>query len=443
MENTKDIIIEKNRKYNQTLYKFYKMISWDLLFYYAISYLFLVQTKNLSTSQIIFADAFYPLFKLFFQLPLTFLIEKIGKKNSLIFANICVATYILIVMGLTNTFGYIIANFFCAIGFIIKDIAESNLLYDFIENNEKRNSTFSKIDSTGSSLYYFFDAITSISAGFLFVINPYLPMCLCLAFSVLSVILTFKFKKIPKNTTAINGNIEEKNQTKSLKENFKISFRDLKEAFRFIAKSKRLRALILFYAFFNSLLSIMTTLRRSLLSDLNVPDEYFGIIFAVFGLISAYSSASSNRIQKGFGNSTLSFLSFFYIISVIFSGLTAILIGLPPFLVYFIVLSMLSLQYAIKGPFYTLIKRYLGSFSTSSMRTKISSANIFIDSITRTIISFIVSYLTSVASSAISILIIGISFAIIMFILLSYMKTRVGLKPEEYPESDIKFTELY
>lgn len=65
------------------------------------------------------------------------------------------------------------------------------------------------------------------------------------------------------------------------------------------------------------------------------------------------------------------------------------------------------------------------------------------ESITRTIISFIISYLTNNLSSAVSTLLIGISFTIAIIVVLSYMKSRVGLKPEEYPESDMKFNELY
>ena len=81
MENANEKSIAKDRKQNQNLYKIYKMISWDLLFYYAISFLFLNQEKGLSTSQIIFADAFYPLFKLILQIPSTILIEKLGKRR--------------------------------------------------------------------------------------------------------------------------------------------------------------------------------------------------------------------------------------------------------------------------------------------------------------------------------------------------------------------------
>ena len=125
------------------------------------------------------------------------------------------------------------------------------------------------------------------------------------------------------------------------------------------------------------------------------------------------------------------------------AGLISILIGLPAFLVYFLVLTLFTVHSIITGPYYTLIKQYLGSFSTSSMRTKITSANLLVESITRTLISFVVSYLTDNVSSALSTLILGIVFLIVLLFVLSYMKSRVGLKPEKYPESDVKFNELY
>lgn len=441
MENSNEKIILKNQKYNQKLYKIYKMISWDLLFYYAISFLFMTQEKGLSTSQIIFADAFYPLFKLMFQFPCTILIEKIGKRKSLILANLSLFTYVLIVIGLTSTSGYIVANVFCAFGFIIKGITESNILYDSIENSENKRTIFSKIDSSGSSLYYCFDAVTSAISGFLFVVNPYIPMTICLLLTVCSFLLSCKFKEIP-----VEKQTEMESQTTKNSAFFKqlgFYITDLKQAFKFILQSNRLRALILFYALFSNLLSVFTTVRRSLLKELAIPDEYFGILFAIWELVAAFSVKSATSIQKKHGNHTLSFLSISYTLSVIFAGLASILIGLPPFLVYFIVLCMMSIQYIVKGPFQTLIQRYLGSFSTSEMRTKISSASMLIENITCTIISFGISYLTGHLSSALSTLIIGIAFTVIILIILQYMKSRVGLKPEEYPESDIKFNELY
>lgn len=438
MENSNEKEILKAKKKNQKLYQFYKMVSWDLLFYYAIVFLFLTQTKSFSTSQYIFAEAFYPLFKIISQIPCTILVQKIGKKNSLIIGNLFLFTFVLLVMGLTSVTEYIIANFICAIAFTTKSLAEPNLLYDSIENSENKRTIFSKIDGKGSSLYYYLNAITAAISGFLFVANPYIPLILSLIFTFIAIILSYKFTEIQTPTQPHTSQAKS-----SFSAELKNYIKDLKQAFRFILKSKRLRALILFNAIFVSFIVMIDTLRRSVLTELNVPNEYFGIIFALYGLLSGFFSTSATKIHKTHGNHTLSFLSVTYCLSVILTGLTAILTGLPPFLLYFLVLTLFAINYVIPAPYYTLIKQYLGSFATSTLRTQITSANLFLESLTRTFVAFLVSFLTNNISSTLSTFILGILFTIILLIILSYMKSRVGLKPEEYPNSDIKFNELY
>ena len=47
----------------------------------------------------------------------------------------------------------LLGQFFSAVGFVIKGICETNLLYDSLEKDSKRGARFSKIDGEGSSLY--------------------------------------------------------------------------------------------------------------------------------------------------------------------------------------------------------------------------------------------------------------------------------------------------
>ena len=91
----------QEKKHNARLYPIYKMCSWDLLFYYAIAFVFLTQTKGMDVASVMMTDAIYPLFKVLFQLPTLTLIDKIGKRNSLILANICLSIC-LIIMILSN-----------------------------------------------------------------------------------------------------------------------------------------------------------------------------------------------------------------------------------------------------------------------------------------------------------------------------------------------------
>lgn len=191
----------QNKKYNIKLFPFYKAISWDLLFYYAISFLFLTNTKGISAADVLFVDAFYPIFKFILQIPNTAIVNKLGNRLSLILGNIFVAGSILLWILADGMDILILSQFLSALGFSLKSLTETNLLYDSIEKSDKRNDIFSRIDGKSSSYYYYIDAITSLTTGFLFVINGYLPMLLCFGLCVLATLLSFKFKEVEKTST--------------------------------------------------------------------------------------------------------------------------------------------------------------------------------------------------------------------------------------------------
>ena len=85
MEEAKKI---QMRKRNMKLFPTYKKLSWDYLFFYTVNFLFLTQVKNINPADVVLIDSFYYLFAMFSQIPATFIIEFLGRKNSIIFANI-------------------------------------------------------------------------------------------------------------------------------------------------------------------------------------------------------------------------------------------------------------------------------------------------------------------------------------------------------------------
>lgn len=71
MKKISESDINLYKKRNRKLFVLYKFFANDLLFYYTISFLFLSNIKGLSTAEIVFAESFYPIFKLLFQFPCT------------------------------------------------------------------------------------------------------------------------------------------------------------------------------------------------------------------------------------------------------------------------------------------------------------------------------------------------------------------------------------
>jgi len=166
--NKKELI--KNKKKNARLYPIYKMFSWDLLFYYAISFVFLIEVKSFSAAEVMLTDALYPIFKIILNIPSLTIIDKIGKKKSLMLANGMLAIYLILLMFCNGILNLLLIYIILAFAFTIKSIVESNILYDSVSQKQGKGM-FAKIEEIGARNYYYLDGITSMATGFLFVIN--------------------------------------------------------------------------------------------------------------------------------------------------------------------------------------------------------------------------------------------------------------------------------
>lgn len=427
MENSKNI---SNMSYNMKIFPIYKGLSWDALFYYAIEFLFLTNIKGLTAAQVLFVDAFYPIFKFILEIPSNIIVNKLGKRRSLILGNIFVVGDILFLILANNIYMVIFAWFLSAFGYALKGLTESNLLYDSIPKSDKRGEKFSKIDGRASSFYYYLDAISGISTGFLFVINGYLPMILCLVICIISLLLSFNFKDV--------DNSQEDESAPSVKD----ILLDLKQTSKFIVKSNRLRSLVIFDGFFCAFLAMYSTLRSSILTDIHLPEQYFGLVYAGLQLISGIASSHQDKFHNKYRNRTLSVFATRSTISFIIIGLCT-MTNLNFGLALMIILIMFALQYAIKGPYYTLSKRYLNNFTTSAMRTKISLVKELLYSIIKAVLCLICSALLEVTTTSYVYVILGCVFTVFFIFLLDYMKGTVGLKPEEYKKEEIEFEEMH
>jgi hypothetical protein len=169
-----------------------------------------------------------------------------------------------------------------------------------------------------------------------------------------------------------------------------------------------------------------------------VSDEWFAIIISTLTIISGLFVSFQNIIHTKLKNRALTFMSIFYVFTFIAIGLVCILIN-NWWIALGLSLFIYATQYAIQGPYNTLITKYLKSFASSKMRTKIDSTFSLIKSVSRFSIAMLASYLLTKTTSKQSFLILGIGFFIVLIFVLKWMKPRFGLKPEEYDEKDIKF----
>ena len=415
-EHIKKRKVIKRKKKNVKMFPFYRMVSWDLLFYYPIIFLFLTQVKGFSASQALFADTFYTLANTFWQLPVTWLVDKMGKRDSLIVGNILYSLSILAMIFMKNYYELLIIQFIYALGYSIKGICETNILYESLPAHVKRGKLFSRIEAKASSNFFYFDGISSIIAGLTFAINGYIPMILCFITCVICTIYTLRFN----HTTML----EEKVEVISLK----TYIGQLKDSFRFFKKSKRVKSLFIFNAIFMGVLVGVVNLRSSMLKDMKVPEAWFGIIFAILQIGAGLFARYQDKIQKVLKNKTLSVLA----LPVTFSCILIGFIGEDPLSKSSLILIVLLyfIQQSVKGPYMGLISRYLNNFTNKKIRSKISAFKNLTANLSIALFTFICSVLLKITTTANTFIIVGCIFTIAIVLTLDYMRDKVGIKPE-------------
>ena len=427
MNNQKEI--NKIKRNNAKIYPIYKMFSWDLLFFYSIEFLFYTITKKVTASEVLIINGFYLLFRILMQVPAVAITDFLGKRKSIILGNVMLIIYILILILFPGAISIIIADLIFALGYDMKTIAESNLLYDSV-STRGGEGLYSKLDAKGGSWYYILYCIASLIAGYLFVMNNYLHMFICLGFVVISTILSFRFKDVYEVK-------KEKKQHLGMLNTIKDYKNDLKSSFKFILKSKRMKAFILFQIVFYSVIEIVDTYNSDLLINIGIPEEQFSMIFAILTFIGGISLSLKRPIEKKFKNRTLSFISLTYIFACIIIG--AVASNWKSGSIIPIVLMMFALQRMDTSIWYILEAKYLKNFTKEDMRNKITFTYEFIGGIAASIFSILGGLLLEVVNVENAFLIIGLLSLASMVVALDYMRKRFGLKPEEYQKEDIEF----
>lgn len=407
---------------NLTLYPKYRRISMDFLFFYTINILFLTQIKKIDMSAVVLVDTFYALFVVIWQIPASFLVGKIGIKRGMVLGNICNTIYLITVINSNNLFNLIIAETFSAFAFSLKDISEPAMLNESIDATKvEKSKIFAKIQGKAVSGYYIISAFSMIISGFLFEINGYIPMFISLGIVIITLIMSTQFKSVNQENSGEEENIV-----------------PLKEAVKFSFESKRCRCLLLYSAIFYGVITVLATYEVSLLENLKVSSKFIGIIFASLNVISAISSKNQNMIQEKFKNRTLTFIGLALVCSCIVSGIIS-KTNMPFGIMIGIILIMYVIKYTMVGLYNVLLIKYLSNFTNNKIDTEIFAINNFCSSVIGVLFGVVASVLIDNMETPNAMIIFGIFSLVIISTILIYMKNKVGLEPQKYSKTELKY----
>ena len=428
-------------KRNMKLFPLYRAISFDYLFFYTINFLFLTQIKNISPSAVVLEDAFYSLFIIIFQIPAALLIDIIGRKKSMLLGNLSNVIYILLVLLSDSLFDLIIAEIFASIAFSLKDVSDLSLLNESIPQASTKSRIFAKLTSKGLSGYFILNSISLMISGFLYTINGYLPIIISLCIVILSFLISTAFiDPISENIKENNDKLK-KSKKDNVKETFKTSIQDLINSFKYILSSKRLRSLILFSSIMYGVITVLASYQVSLLEEIGLPASVIGIIVAFLEITASISSKKQELFHNKFRNKSLSVLGITVSLACILAGFSGY-INNNIYIVSIIAIFALTVKYIVVGIYQILIDKYYRNFTNEDIDSKIFSAKSLFNSISSTILGIIASILIGITNTKNSIIIIGFMFLLLFIIAIKYMKSRLGLHPDEYDKNEIKFSNI-
>ena len=175
-------------KLSNKIYPYFYGISSDLLFFIAIDTIFLAIVKGYSDAQINFLTAFSMITVLIFQPINLKIIKKICNINSIKLGMLILLLGALLITFSSNYYITLIGYGLYEVAYIFKSmenvVLKRNLVY------LGKSNDFVKIQSKGATVYSVITLIISLIAGYLFTINNYLPMYLCISCCVLNIIFS-------------------------------------------------------------------------------------------------------------------------------------------------------------------------------------------------------------------------------------------------------------
>ena len=313
MDNQKkEYYLNRNVKMHPLL----NALTWDVIFVWTISTIFLSTEKGLSYSNIVFLDSILMCAGCVLCIPIQKLFKNVIPKIALRVGLFCYAGFVVLLMIGTNFFTFAFGYVLLAIGYAIGSIKVNPILTDSL-SELKRDKDYNRVFGKGYSLYYIIECVGAVCITYVYSWKPYMCFVLSLVMIAIGFVLTFFFKE-PKKFQASNlqgeALAEPTQKPKVVKSDSYLKI--LKSSF-FI--------FLLFYAFMlRGVLSISSSSYKIYLNQLIdadvIPMWAFGIMFAASRLLTAILNKYQFKFNLKFGVRSLLLINFTLVVCFITVG---------------------------------------------------------------------------------------------------------------------------
>lgn len=282
-----DIKPQKNRKkqLNNNIWKYYLIRVLSKRLVWPIFTIFLLR-NDLTATEIGTISAVATFLSLIFEVPSGAIADKIGRKNSLVLAQVSWAVSMLL-FWLGNSFSdFLIANSIYFIGGSFHTGTHDALIYETLKEL-KREKDFKRVN--GKALF-----LSQVITGFLFIFVPFiadrfsikLPFLLNLFVFIFSTLVVLTLKEPKREVSVSEKEIGNKKDFFGIKEFF---------------SNKSLFLIAITFALISGINGLLEDFRQVYLKFINIDLTYFGFIYLALRFLTGFFGNNVEKIENKLG----------------------------------------------------------------------------------------------------------------------------------------------
>ena len=383
-EERKNLYMNRNIKLSPSLIA----LTWDVIFIWTISTLYLTTVKGFSNSQAVALDSILMLAGCLMVVPVNKLMQNVKPITATRIGLFGYAAFLLL-----NIFGttfpiFIFAQFFLAFGYAVLGV-KTNLVLTESLTVIKRDKDYERIYGKGISLLYIIEFFGAIGITYVFNWKAEAAYIVSLCVVGIALILTFMFKD-PAKFMDKNVNIPAKEEIDSVVKK--------PDSYVKILKSGFFISLLIYGFFFRGLVSITGSSFKIYLNELvatdMIPITLYGYIYAISRLVNSIVSKYQFKFNLKWGVRTLLIINSLAVLGFVGTGLLYILYPGS----YVAMVGIILLCYVLcclRMPNHIFLNNYLQVCTSTKNIERAYSIRVMVEYLGYAVISFVYSFLLS------------------------------------------------
>ena len=346
---------QKEANQNIKLYAWFRIMRVPF-FWGPILVTYIINIGKMSLSELYFMEAIVVFALIFVEIYSSAWADLLGRKKAMMLGSFLQLVAMILFALLDSPFLVWVSNILVMLGFaIVSGVDEAFLVDNLKEAGKEKDLT--RINGQILSRIFIILAIGSIAAGYLYGIDPRLPMFLSVPSVFVSFVLTFFFKE-PKRAVIINH-----------KEHFDF----MKMSILFVANHKAIKWIIGYVAIIAVASKLWFFTYNPYFELVELDYKYFGWVFFSLNIVAWASSKYAYKIEGKMSEVSI------VVLMLVLMGVPILLMGLFVSQLAIVLVLSENLVRGFKQPFFsTFINKHLDSKNRATVLSIKSAANAFI-----------------------------------------------------------------